>query len=197
MSSRFFKLAYAVVKPVFALCFPMKVAGREHVPQGGAVLCGNHNNAVDPILIALALPPDAGLRFMAKKELFQNPLLSKLFSALGAFPVNRQGNDLAAMKTAVKCLQDGDKLVLFPEGTRVDEEGQVSAKSGAVMFATRTNVPMIPVYCGEKHKFFRRSKIVFGEPYIPHTAGRRPTAEENRQFADELLRRIYELKENV
>ena len=46
-------------------------------------------------------------------------------------------------------------------------------------------------------KLFRRTSIVFGEPYMPHFAGRRPTAEENRQFADELLDRIYQLKEQV
>ena len=52
---------------------------------------------------------------------------------------------------------------------------------------------MIPVYCGPKHKLFRRTTVVFGEPYTPVTAGRRATAEENRQAAEEILRRIYAL----
>ena len=197
MSHTFFKFAYTVVKPIFALLCPIRVIGREHVPEGGAVLCANHNNAVDPILIALALPKNAGLRFMAKMELFQNPFLKWLFLKLGAFPVDRKNNDVTAMKTAMRCLQNGEKLMLFPEGTRVKSEGDVAAKGGAVMFATRTGVPMIPIYCGGREKFFRRSTIVFGEPYLPQAAGRRPTAEENRQFADELLHRIYSLKEKV
>ena len=197
MSHTFFKFAYTVVKPIFALLCPIRVIGREHVPEGGAVLCANHNNAVDPILIALALPKDAGLRFMAKMELFQNPFLKWLFLKLGAFPVDRKNNDVTAMKTAMRCLQNGEKLMLFPEGTRVKSEGDVAAKGGAVMFATRTGVPMIPIYCGGREKFFRRSTIVFGEPYLPQAAGRRPTAEETRQFADELLHRIYSLKEKV
>ena len=196
-SKGFFKFAYCVVKPIFALLCPIRVIGRENVPAGGAVLCANHNNAVDPILIALALPTDAGLRFMAKMELFQNFFLKWLFCKLGAFPVNREGNDVVAMKTAMRCLQSGEKLLLFPEGTRVKSEGDVAAKGGAVMFATRTGVPMVPIYCGGREKLFHRSTIVFGQPYSPHSAGRRPTAEENRQFADELLHRIYNLKEKV
>ncbi len=195
MSRRFYRFAYTIVKPIFWLLCPFRVEGLENVPEGGAVLCANHNNAVDPILIALSLPRKTVLRFMAKMELFQHPFLSRLFRALGAFPVDREGNDMSAMKTAMKCLQSGEKLVLFPEGTRVDNAGDTAAKGGAVMFATRTGVPMVPIYCGGKHKFFRRSRIVFGQPYIPEFAGRRPTAEENRQFADELLRRIYRLGE--
>ena len=64
----------------------------------------------------------------------------------------------------------------------------------AVM-ATRTRTPMVPVYCGEKHKFLRRTTIVFGEPYSPVIAGRRATAEESRHAAEEILRRIYALDE--
>ena len=61
--------------------------------------------------------------------------------------------------------------------------------------AARTGVPMVPVYCGPRHKFLRRTTVVFGEPYTPVIAGRRPTAEENRQAAEEILRRIYALSE--
>ena len=197
MSRRFYHFAYLVVRPIFWLLFPYRAEGLENVPEGGAVLCANHNNAVDPILIALSLPKNAGLRFMAKMELFRNPLLRRLFLALGAFPVDRGGNDVNAMKTAIKCLQGGERLLLFPEGTRVENAGDTGAKGGAVMFATRTGVPMIPIYCGGRHKFLRRSRIVFGEPYIPQFAGRRPTAEENHQFAEELLRRIYRLGETA
>ena len=54
---------------------------------------------------------------------------------------------------------------------------------------------MVPVYCGGKHKFLRRTTVAFGTPYSPVIAGRRPTQEENRQAAEELLRRIYALSE--
>ena len=63
------------------------------------------------------------------------------------------------------------------------------------MLAIRTGVPMVPIYCGGKKKLFHRGTIVFGAPYSPVIAGRRPTPEENRDIAEELMRRIYSLKE--
>ena len=194
-SKGFYKLAYCVVKPIFALLCPIRVIGREHVPAGGAVLCANHNNAIDPILIALALPKDSGIRFMAKMELFCNAFLKWLFLKLGAFPVNRENNDVAAMKTAMKALTDGRRLLVFPEGTRVAHQGDTEAKGGVTVMATRTGTPMVPIYCGGKHKLFRRTTVVFGEPYRPMIAGRRPTPEENHQAAEEILSRIYGLAE--
>lgn len=156
------------------LLFPMRVVGLENVPEGGALLCANHASGWDPVLIAVALPNDSRLSFMAKDQLFKIPVLGWLIAKLGAFPVRRGGSDLTAMKTAMKALNDGRRLMVFPEGTRVEHQGEVEAKGGVTVMATRTGAPMIPIYCGGKHKFLRRTTIVFGEPYYPVIAGRRP-----------------------
>ena len=193
--NRIYRVAHSILRPLLYLLFPLSVQGVENIPDGGAVLCSNHASAWDPVLVALKIPRTVPLRFMAKAELFKNPLLNWLLRKLGAFPIHRGANDLGAMKTAMKCLQDGQKLMVFPEGTRVEEEGEASAKGGAVMLAIRTGVPMVPIYCGGKKKLFHRGTIVFGAPYSPVIAGRRPTPEENRDIAEELMRRIYSLKE--
>lgn len=189
--NRFFHCVYIIVRPLIRLLMPFRTVGAENVPKGGALLCANHASAWDPILIALALPNDSSLAFMAKEELFRNGILRWLLTKLGGFPVNRGGNDLTAIKTALKALGAGQRLLVFPEGTRVEKEGDAQAKGGITMMATRTGVPMVPVYCGGKKKLFQRYTIVFGEPYVPTIEGRRPTQEENRQIADEILRRIY------
>lgn len=189
--NRFFHCVYIIVRPLIRLLMPFRTVGAENVPEGGALLCANHASAWDPILIALALPNDSSLAFMAKEELFRNGILRWLLTKLGGFPVNRGGNDLTAIKTALKALGAGQRLLVFPEGTRVEKEGDAQAKGGITMMATRTGVPMVPVYCGGKKKLFQRYTIVFGEPYVPTIEGRRPTQEENRQIADEILRRIY------
>ena len=193
--NRFYRVIHAVLRPLIFLLFPLSVQGRENLPEGGAVLCSNHASAWDPILVALKIPRTVPLRFMAKAELFRNPVLGWLLRHLGAFPIHRGANDLAAMKTAMKCLQEGQKLIVFPEGTRVEEEGGASAKGGAVMLSTRTGVPMVPIYCGGRKRLFHRDTIVFGRPYSPVIAGRRPTPEENRDIAEELMERIYALRE--
>ena len=193
--NRFYHIVYAIVRPILRLLFPMRVVGLENVPEGGALLCANHASGWDPVLIAVALPNDSRLSFMAKDQLFKIPVLGWLIAKLGAFPVRRGGSDLTAMKTAMKALNDGRRLMVFPEGTRVERQGEVEAKGGVTVMATRTGAPMIPIYCGGKHKFLRRTTIVFGEPYHPVIAGRRPTPEENHPAAEEILRRIYALSE--
>ena len=195
--NRFYRVVHAILRPLLHLIFPLSGEGVENIPGGGAVLCSNHASAWDPVLVALKIPRSVPLRFMAKAELFQNPILGWLLKKLGAFPIHRGANDLAAMKTAMKCLQDGQKLLVFPEGTRVEEEGGTSAKGGAVMLATRTGVPMVPIYCGGKKRLFHRGSIIFGRPYAPVIAGRRPTPEENREIAEGLMERIYALKEMI
>ena len=193
--NQFYRVVHAILRPLLQVLFPLSVDGIENIPDGGAVLCSNHASAWDPVLLALKIPRTIPLRFMAKAELFRNPLLGWLLRKLGAFPIKRGENDLGAMKTAMKCLQDGQKLVIFPEGTRVEEEGDANAKGGAVMLATRTGVPMVPIYCGGKKLLFHGGTIIFGRPYTPVIAGRRPTPEENREIAEELVERIYALKE--
>ncbi len=193
--TKFYCIIYTIAAPIIHLLFPCRVVGLEDFPEEGALLCANHVSGWDPIIIALNLPRDSRLTVMAKDSLFRIPLLGFLLKKLGIFPVKRGGNDLTAMKTAMKVLGGGNRLLVFPEGTRVEEQGEVEAKGGVTMMATRTGVPMVPIYCGGKHKFLRKTTIVFGKPYMPVIAGRRPTPDENRAIAQEILDRIYALSE--
>lgn len=193
--TKFYRIIYTIAAPIIHLLFPCRVVGLEDFPKEGALLCANHASGWDPIIIALNLPKDSRLTVMAKDSLFRIPLLGFFLKKLGIFPVKRGGNDLTAMKTAMKVLGGGNRLLVFPEGTRVEEQGEVEAKGGVTMMATRTGVPMVPIYCGGKHKFLRKTTIVFGKPYMPVIAGRRPTPDENRAIAREILDRIYALSE--
>ena len=193
--TKFYRIIYTIVAPIIHLLFPCRTVGLEHFPEGGALLCANHVSGWDPIVIALSLPRDARLTVMAKDQLFRIPLLGFFLRKLGIISVKRGGNDRAAIKASMKALSGGNRLLVFPEGTRVEEQGDVEAKGGVTMMAVRTGVPMVPVYCGGKHKFLRKTTIVFGEPYIPVIAGRKPTPDENRAIAAGILDRIYALSE--
>ena len=99
--------------------------------------------------------------------------------------------------TAMRFLKEGDKLLMFPEGTRVHEGEDVQAKVGAALFATRTGVPLLPVYIQRKKKRFRRNTVVIGEPYYPEYEGRKPTGEELQVMAQDLMDRVQALGEGV
>lgn len=183
-------LVYIVLYPIYRFHF----YGREHIPEGACLICGNHTSMLDPILLVLALGPAGNYSAMSKAELFQNPLLAALLRWLNAFPVHREKNDIAAIKTALKALKDGRKLIIFPEGTRVKEGEATTAKHGAAMLALRAAAPLLPVYISDEKKTFRKIRVVFGEPILPACAGK-PTAEDYARISDSLMRNIKILGE--
>ena len=128
--NRFFHYVYILIKPIICLLFPHRAVGLENVPEGGALLCGNHASAWDPIIIAVCLPNDSRLAFMAKEQLFRIPLLRGIITELGAFPVKRGGSDLTAMKTAMKRLNEGGTADHFPRGDPGGPPGRGGGQRG-------------------------------------------------------------------
>ena len=174
----------------------LTVIGEQHVPKDQAVLyIGNHRSFFDIVLTYARCPDLTG--YIAKKEILHVPLLSRWMKFLYCLFLDR--TDLKAglktILTAIDYVKSGISIMIFPEGTRVSEDEAISAKGGLSMLSVRTNSPIVPVYLDGGKKFFRRTCIVFGEPYHPQVAGRRGTAEEYQQIADEALRRIYTLKQ--
>lgn len=195
----FFNLIFTIAMLVSRLLHPVSVEGLEHLPRRGALLIANHASNWDPILLTTALPRDYRLRVMGKEELFRNPILAWIIRVGGAFPVNRGGADIQAVKTAIQTIKDGQNLLIFPEGTVIrDGIGKADglpahAHSGAAVIGVRTGAIFVPVFLGGKKRLFHRTRIIIGQPYTPVYTGRRGTAEEMQNIADELLRQVYAL----
>lgn len=196
-TDRFFHALYAVVWPFFNLVHPVRAIGRENIPEGAALICPNHTRASDPFFVLYAFKRKHIMRAMAKAEIMRVPVIGWVLRKAGVFGVERGTADINAVKTALRVLKDGYKLLLFPEGTRVGEGESVEAKTGAAMFAVRTGSPIIPVYVPAKKRWFRPTTVVIGQPYYPQVAGRKGTSEEYRAISDELMERIYALGEGV
>ena len=194
---RWFHALYAIIWPFFNLMRPLRVHGRERIPEGAAVICPNHTTAGDPFYVVFAFGRHYPLRAMAKVQIMRVPVIGWLLSKAGVFGVDRGAADMHAVKTALKYLKWGDKLLMFPEGTRVHEGEHVEAKTGAALFATRAGVPLLPVYIQSKKKWFRRNTVVIGAPYMPAYEGRKPTAEELQAIAHDLMDRVHRLGEGV
>lgn len=195
----FFNLIFTIAMLVSRLLHPVSVEGLKHLPRRGALLIANHASNWDPILLATALPRDYRLRVMGKEELFRNPILAWIIRVGGAFPVNRGGADIQAVKTAIQTIKDGQNLLIFPEGTVIrDGIGKADglpahAHSGAAVIGVRTGAIFVPVFLDGKKRLFHRTRIIIGQPYTPVYTGRRGTAEEMQNIADELLRQVYAL----
>ena len=189
----FYRRLHWLLAPVVRFFFPLDIHGKENLTDEAVVLCPNHSNALDPILLACALRYDMPLRIMAKKQLMEIPVLGWLIGKLGAFGVDRGNSDISAIKTAIRSLKEGWKLMIFPEGTRVKEGEEAEAKGGAAMIAIRSGVRMQPVYIGTKKRLFRKTKIAFGPAYAPVFSGRKGTTEEYQANVEEIMRQVKEL----
>lgn len=194
--NKLYAVAYAVVWVLMKLLFPWRVHGRERLPDGGVVLCGNHTSFLDPVYVVCALGRKVQLRVMAKAELFRIPVLGFILKKAEMIPVNRGKSDVAAVKEGIRVLRNQNPLLIFPEGTRVKEGEESVAHAGAVVLAARADVPVMPIYISPKKRIFRRVDVTFGEPYRLEYSGRKPTAEENQALANELLQRIRALGED-
>jgi glycerol-3-phosphate dehydrogenase (NAD(P)+) len=137
-------LARAVLQPFFTVYFRMERIGREHIPESGPlIIASNHRSFMDPFVIGMMLRRPT--YFVAKAELFRNPVVAWLLSSLGAFPVDRGQGDRDAMVTARAILERGDVVVIFPEGTRTRPGALGEPKRGVGRLALETGAPVVPV----------------------------------------------------
>ncbi len=166
--SRFFRFIYALLSGLVGLLFRIKVVNRENEPdEGGYVVVANHISATDPIIVCYAFKKHQ-VHFMAKKELFGIPLFGRFIRMLGAFPIDRAGNDVGAIRNAVSIVEEGRCLGVFPQGHRYPGENprETKTKNGAVLIASRVSAPMVPVYIWHKKNkggLFRRTYVIIGE----------------------------------
>ncbi len=193
--NRWFRFLYIVIGIYYNIIHPVKAVGRENIPEGPAVICPNHTTAGDPFYVVFAFGIRHPLRAMAKIQIMRVPFIGWILGKAGVFGVDRGHNDLKAVKTALKELKNGNKLLMFPEGTRVHEGEDVAAKTGAAMFASRAGVPLVPVYITPKKRRFRPTRVVIGEPFSPQFAGRKPTSQELDDITGKLMDRIHALKD--
>jgi len=189
---------YHIVHIAMRLWHPVfRVKGREHVRKGQQlIICGNHSGMADPIWLLFALKLNKACpAIAAKEEVMRVPLLGAFLKKFGVFGVRRGENDVSAVKNGLAALKAGKNLLLFPEGTRVKKGKVIEPKNGAVMFALRTNTPILPVYLTPKRFPFSPLRCVIGKPWMPECENAKPTQEELHDLTMTLMEKIYALGE--
>lgn len=133
---------------VLRILFSVEYQGVENIPESGPVIiAGNHPSYLDPVLIGL--PVKRKIRFMAWDALFRVPVLGRIISALGAFPVDiRKGHGESAYRQALTILESGQALGIFPEGQRSEGGPMGELRTGVARLAIETGAPIIPATIG-------------------------------------------------
>jgi len=201
--SLFYRFVRFVLKGPVRLLYRVKIVGRENEPEdGGFLICCNHLAALDVLLIAVALKKHQPC-FMGKKELFKIPVLSGAIRALGAYPVDRGGGDVGAIKNSIRLLQKGHCVAIFPQGTRQPNKDprDTKVRNGAAMIAMHANATVLPINIyreGYSPKCFRRTVVSIGKP-IPFSAFGydREASGEYARISEEIFGQICELGEEA
>ncbi|MBN1332307.1 MAG: 1-acyl-sn-glycerol-3-phosphate acyltransferase [Synergistales bacterium] len=189
------RLFYHLTKLFFYLSLKiynrLRIIGRERIPREGQVMViANHSSNLDPIVVGVAFP--GRLRYLAKSELFLNPLLGFLIRILGAIPVSKETSQSAgtALKAFLSLLERGENILIFPEGARSFDGRLQPLEGGAALIAYRTGVPVIPAYVAGTFESMPRGSslvrpssitITFGEPLYPESIASGLPAREARQ----------------
>jgi len=183
--------------------FSLKVEGLENMVkagEGGTIIAANHQSFLDPPLVAAACKGQ--IHFLARDTLFKG-VFGKLIRAVNAVPINQGGADLASIKTIIGEVKKGNRILVFPEGTRTEDGEIQSAAAGIGMIVAKSKAIVQPVYIeGAFEAWPRHEKkprrhpvqITFGERLDFSDIGRVKTKEEYQEIADKIMASIESLK---
>jgi 1-acyl-sn-glycerol-3-phosphate acyltransferase len=181
------------------------IRGKENVPrQGPLILVCNHCSFLDPMLMGYAVP--RFITFFARDTLFKQPL-KWILQRLATYPISRDAGDLRAIKTVQKLLEDGQGVLLFPEGTR-SPNGEIQPfKPGVGLLTLRSQAPIVPVYIAGTFAAWPRNRkvpkpgritIYFGPPIDPSEYEEVPRNRSGfEQVAKDLEQRVKNLEKEA
>jgi 1-acyl-sn-glycerol-3-phosphate acyltransferase len=192
-------LARIVLSPLCVLLFRLRAPGRDHLPRGGPVLLApNHFSIWDHFFCGVYLR--RRIRFMAKSQLFDNPVLTAILVHGGAFPVRRGHHDEEAMATARSILERGGMVLVYPEGGRSRDGKLGSARPGIGRLALETGAPVVPVAIhgslAIRRRRLPRVTVEYGEA-MTFPRAEAPARAEQQAAADQIFASVREMYDRL
>ncbi len=199
-----FHLIFFIIAKVF---FRVKVIGHSNIPKkGGVIIASNHVSYLDPPFVGCVI--SRRVNYMARDDLFRNPVFAWILRKWKSFPVKRGTGDRGAIKEAVRRLKKGEPMLLFPEGTRSRDGRLREGKAGVGIIVALSGAKVVPAYIkgseevlprDSKRLRFKKVIVSFGKP-IDFTG----MIEENRgnkylysDISKRIMEGIAELKEEL
>lgn len=182
--------------PIHSIVYPFKLYGNKKVGKGAYVYVGNHYCLWD--IFYPAHTTWEGIHFLAKQSILEAPTVGRWARGCGVIGAQRDGSDVRTVMDAMRVLKNGEKISIFPEGTRnkVSDEEFLPFHGGAAMFAIKTKTPVIPFAICNRPKVFRKTHVVFGEPMeFTEYYGKKLTAADYEEAEEKLKNAIYTLRE--
>ena len=192
----------AVLRGIARSILRLRFEGDANLPrQGPLIVAANHASSADPVLIGAFLNAKLGrpVNWLGKRELVEFPLTGWAFRIAGIHPVDREAADLDAFRTAMRILEAGQVLAVFPEGTRSRDGALQQVREGVGMLALRSGAPVLPVGVIDSDRawprgqllprFGRRVTVRYGEPFTVDTVAGAGAAKPDRRAATQAATR--------
>lgn len=194
-----FSRVFAVLlKPLLWIIYPVKIFFKDRFPEnGGAVCVCNHYTPMDANAILTRLVRK-NWHVMIKGEMFKNRIVGDFLLAIGGIPVHRGEGDIGAVKEVMSCLRRGEKVVIFPEGTRnKTNEVLLPLKSGVALIALKTSSLIVPLMYYRKIGFFRRNYLIVGNPFDLSEYVGRPSKQVESEINEKMRLAMIEAKNEL
>lgn len=183
--------------------FDYRALGIDNIDiKGPCIIVSNHVSFMDPPLVGIGF--DEALYFLAKKSLFDHPIAGWIFRNWQAIPVDQDKPDPGSLKSMVRLLRAGKKVIIFPEGNRSEDGNLQRAEPGIGLVIAKAGVPVIPARVFGAFEALPRHKalpqphpvtVVYGRPWHVDLTSYNVTGKElYRKLADEAMERIGELQ---
>jgi len=139
-----YRVSHALIFIAAKSAFQFRVFGHENIiEEGPAIMAANHQSYLDPPIVGISCKNE--LHYLARKSLFDKPVVGAFISRVNAVPVDLSKGDLTAIRTVIHLLKAGHRTLIFPEGTR-SLNGQIQkARPGIGMIIAKTLAPVVPI----------------------------------------------------
>ena len=155
----FYRFVQLVARYVLVTMFDLRCLHRERLDfAGSALILSTHQSHFDPLLIGGTF--NERLSYLARRSLFKNPLFGLVIRALDAIELDRDRSGLAGLKETLKRLKQGQKVLIFPEGTRSTNGKIAPLKPGFLSVARRSRAPLIPVAINGAYEVLPRVTLI-------------------------------------
>jgi 1-acyl-sn-glycerol-3-phosphate acyltransferase len=130
--------------------------------KGPVILAANHISNADAVILGAWLTKRLGRRihWLGKKEMFDWPIVGWVARNGGVHPVDRDGADVDAFRTAERVLNEGHVLMIFPEGTRSPSGELQKPKDGLALLALRSGAPIVPIGIADTDRVWPKGRLL-------------------------------------
>ena len=187
----FYRFIYFLIRIIATPLFRIKVHGIENMPKDEKyIICANHKSFLDPIFVALAI--NRQVHFIAKKELFEIPILRNILKKLNVIPAQRDGKDLSVLRDSIKIIKKGKILGIFPEGTRVKEIKRENIKDGAGYIALKSKTDILTIEIISSYKPFFKTNLYIKKLVKIENFKEYKSKDAMEKIMDETYEKMYE-----